>query len=100
MGYRNKIIGTTKGGLGRAECSAASEKLLPRRRPQNGQKTLEGTLEKRSTSARGIGQRFVSMYSTENDGGVVNSQRVGEGVNRELGFASQACQKAKSNAFV
>ena len=28
MGYRTKTIGTTKGGLGSAECSAAAEKSL------------------------------------------------------------------------
>ena len=42
-------------------------------------KTLEETLEKRSSNARGIGQRFISMYSINNDGGVANSQQVGEG---------------------
>jgi hypothetical protein len=54
--------------------------------PKNGQKTLEETLEdaremleKRSRNARGIGQCSNSMYSTNNDGGVANSQRVGEG---------------------
>ena len=42
-------------------------------------KTLEETLEKRSRNALGMGQRSVSMHSTNNDGGVANSQRVGEG---------------------
>ena len=88
MGYRTKTIGTTKGGLGSAECSAAAEKSLltcPKMA-----KMLEETLEKRSRNARetleersrntpGIGQRSVSMHSTNNDGGVANSRQVGEG---------------------
>jgi hypothetical protein len=56
-------------------------------RPKDGKKTLEETLEersrnapKRSRNALGIGQRSVPIYSTNNDGGVANSQRVGEGV--------------------
>jgi hypothetical protein len=47
--------------------------------PKNGQKTLEETLEKRSRNALGIGQRSISMNSTNNDGGVANSRRVGDG---------------------
>ena len=42
-------------------------------------KTLEETLEERSRNALGIGQRSVSMHLTNNDGGVANSQQVGEG---------------------
>ena len=71
--------------------------------PKNGQKTLEETLEKRSRNARGIGQRSVSMYSTNNDGGVANSQRVGEGASLSLGVPARrakTCQKAKGNASV
>ena len=64
-------------GLGCAECSATLEKTIAHM-PQNSQKPLEGTLEKRSSNVRGIGQRFVSIYSTDNDGGVANSQRVEE----------------------
>ena len=50
MGYRNKAIGATKGGLRCAECSAAAEKSL-----LTGPKTakmLEETLAKRSSNAR------------------------------------------------
>jgi hypothetical protein len=43
-------------------------------------KKLDETLKKRSRNARVIGQRSVSMYSTINDGGVTNSQQVGEGL--------------------
>jgi hypothetical protein len=46
---------------------------------KNGQKTLEETFEERSSNARGIGQRFISMYSINNDGGVAKSLQVGEG---------------------
>jgi hypothetical protein len=77
MGYRNKAIGATKGGLRCAECSASAEKSL-----LTGQKTAKKareTLEERSRNALGIGQRSISMHSTTNDGGVANSQRVGEG---------------------
>ena len=42
-------------------------------------KTLEETLEERSRNALGIDQRSISMHSTNNDGGVANSQQVGEG---------------------
>jgi hypothetical protein len=46
-------------------------------------KTLEETLNERSSNARCIDQRFVLMYSTwystNNDGGVANSQWIGEG---------------------
>jgi hypothetical protein len=42
-------------------------------------KTLEETLERRLRNALGIGQRSASMHSTNNDGGVANSRRVGEG---------------------
>ena len=78
MGYRNKAIRATKGGLRCAECSAVAEKSLLTG-PKMAKKTLEETLEKRSRNALGIGQRSVSMHSTNNDGGVANSQRVGEG---------------------
>jgi hypothetical protein len=47
--------------------------------PKNSQKTLEETLEERSRNALGIHQRSVSMHLTNNDGGVANPQRVGEG---------------------
>jgi hypothetical protein len=63
-------------------------------------KTLEGTLEKRSRNAPGIGQRSISMHSTNNDGGVANSQRVGEGCKPKLACACQAFQKAKGNPWV
>ena len=81
MGYRNENIGATKGGLGWAECSAAVEKslLIGPKAAQNARRNARGKLEKRSRNARGIGQRSVSMYSTNNDGGAANSQRVGEG---------------------
>jgi hypothetical protein len=81
MGFRNEAIRATKGGLRCAECSAAAEKSLLTC-PKMAKKTLEETLEKRSKkrsrNALGIGQRSVSMHSTNNDGGVANSQRVGE----------------------
>jgi uncharacterized protein (UPF0216 family) len=44
--------------------------------PKKRARTLEENLKERS---RYLGQRSVSMYSTDNDGGVANSQRVGEG---------------------
>ena len=47
--------------------------------PKLPQKTLEETLDERSRNARDVGQRSVSMYSTNIDSGVANSQRVGEG---------------------
>ena len=47
--------------------------------PKNARRNARETLEKRSRNALGIGQRSVSMHSTNNDGGVANSQRVGEG---------------------
>ena len=84
MGYRTKTIWTTKGGLGSAECSAAAEKSLltgpktaknARKRSRNARETLEEC----SKNAQGVGQRSVSMYLTNNDGGVANSQRVEEG---------------------
>jgi hypothetical protein len=77
MGYRNKAIEATKGGLRCAECSASAEKSLLI--DSKTAKTLEETLEKRSRNALGIGQRSVSMHSTNNYGGVANSQRFGEG---------------------
>ena len=46
---------------------------------QNARRNARETLQERSTNALGIGQRSVSMHSTNNDGGVANSQRVGEG---------------------
>jgi hypothetical protein len=49
------------------------------KRPTTLEETLEGTLEERSRNALGVGQRSISMHSTNNDGGVANSQRVGEG---------------------
>ena len=76
MGYRKKAIGAAKGGLRCAECSAAAEKSLltcPKNDQKNARRTLEKTLEKRSRNAVGIGQRSVSMHSTNNDGGVANS---------------------------
>jgi hypothetical protein len=78
MGNRNKTIGAAKGGLRCAECSASAKKSLLTG-PKTAKKTLEETLQKRSRHALGIGQRSVSMHSTNNDGGVANSQRVGEG---------------------
>ena len=44
MGYRNKAIGSTKGGLRSAECSAAAEKSVLTD-PKTAKKTLEETLE-------------------------------------------------------
>ena len=81
MGYRTKTNGATKGGLGGAECSAAAEKslLTDPKTAKNARRNARETLEKRSSSALGIGQRSVSMHSTNNDGGVASSQRVGEG---------------------
>ena len=81
MGYRTKTNGATKGGLGSAECSAAAEKslLTGPKMAKNARRNARETLEKRSRNALGIGQRSVSMHSTNNDGGVANSQRVGEG---------------------
>ena len=51
MGYRNKAIGAAKGGLRCAECSASAEKSLLTD-PKTAKKTLEETLEKRSSNAR------------------------------------------------
>jgi hypothetical protein len=82
MGYRNKAIGAAKGGLRCAECSASAEKSLltdPKTAKKKRSKKRSRTLEKRSSNALGIGQRSVSMHSTNNDGGVANSQRVGDG---------------------
>jgi hypothetical protein len=81
MGYRNKAIRATKGGLRCAECSAAAEKsvLTCPKMAKNARRNARETLEKRSRNALGIGQHSVSMHSTNNDGGVANSQRVGEG---------------------
>jgi hypothetical protein len=81
MGYRNKTIGATKGGLRCAECSASAEKslLTDPKTAKNARRNARETLEKRSRNALGIGQRSVSMHLTNNDGGVANSQRVGEG---------------------
>ena len=59
--------------LQKNHCSQAQK------RPKTLEGTLEETLEQRSRNALGIGQRSVSMHSTNNDGGVANSQRVGEG---------------------
>jgi hypothetical protein len=50
MGYRNKAIGATKGGLRCAEYSAATKKILLTC-PKTVKKTLEETLEKRSRNA-------------------------------------------------
>jgi hypothetical protein len=44
MGYRNKAIGVTKGGLRCAECSAVAEKSLLTG-PKTAKKMLEETLE-------------------------------------------------------
>jgi hypothetical protein len=81
MGYRNKAIGATKGGLRCAECSAAAEKLLLTcpKTAKNARRNARETLEKRSRNALGIGQRSVSMHSTNDDDDMANSQRVGEG---------------------
>ena len=81
MGYHNNAIGAAKGGLRCAECSASVEKslLTDPKTAKNARRNARETLEKRSRNALGIGQRFVSMHSTNNDGGVANSQRVGEG---------------------
>jgi hypothetical protein len=78
MGYRNKTIGAINGGLGCAEYSTAAEKSLLVG-PKMAKKTLTETLKERSRNARGIGQRSVLMYSTNNDGGMANSRWVGEG---------------------
>jgi hypothetical protein len=50
MGYRNKAIGATKGGLTCAECSAAAEKslLTGPKMAKNAQSNARETLEKRS----------------------------------------------------
>ena len=102
MGYRNKAIGATKGGLGCAESSAAVEKILLTcpKTVKNARRNAPDRLEERSRYALGIGQRSVSMYSTNNDDGVANSQRVGEGCKPKLECACQACQKAKGNPWV
>jgi hypothetical protein len=81
MGYRNKAIGAAKGGLRCAECSALAEKSLltgPKTAKKRSNNARE-TLEKRLRNALGIGQRSMPMHSTNNDGGVANSRRVGEG---------------------
>ena len=59
--------------LQKNHCSQAQK------RPNNARRNARETLEERSRNALGIGQRSVSMHSTNNDGGVANSQRVGEG---------------------
>ena len=46
---------------------------------KNARRNARETLEERSRNALGIGQRSVSMHSTNNNGGVANSQWVGEG---------------------
>jgi hypothetical protein len=46
------------------------------KRPKNARRNARATLEKRTI---GIGQRSISLHSTNNDGGVANTQRVGEG---------------------
>jgi hypothetical protein len=63
--------------------------------PKNGPKMLEETLEKRSRNALGIGQRSVLMHSTNNDGGVANSQRVGEGASPSLGVPAKRAKTQK-----
>jgi hypothetical protein len=81
MGYRNKAIGATKGGLRCAECSASAEKslLTGPKTAKNARRNARATLQERSRNALGIRQRSVSMHLTNNDGDVANSQRVGEG---------------------
>ena len=81
MDYRNKTIGAAKGELGCAECSATAKKslLTGPKTAKNARMNARETLEERSRNARGIGQRSVLMHSTNDDGGVANSKRAGEG---------------------